>query len=302
MCNSANCHHDDLNDDLSDIFGAPTSEDIAVGVSILRTQKIDRYEEACPACHGSGKFRSYTGRIVGDCFKCKGEGKRYFKTSLENREKARASAERRKVREANDLAQQAQVWLDENPAEAAWLREAIGQSFDFASSMMTALFKYGRFTEKQEAAVRNATAKSAARKAQWEAERVARDANKADIDITRIATALATAKASGLKWPKLRLADFTFSLAGDNSRNAGAIYVKSGDAYLGKIADGKFTRSRDCTDAMEADIIAAAADPHAAAVAYGLQTGECACCGRELTNKESVALGIGPICKTRWGW
>lgn len=287
----------DLNDDLSDIFGEPTREGIAVGVSILRTQKIDRYEETCPSCHGTGKFRSYSGRIVGDCFKCKGEGKRFFKTSLENREKARAGAERRKAREAADLAQQAAVWLEANPAEAQWLSESAARGFEFAVSMLDALLKYGHLTERQEAAVRNATAKSAARKAQW----AARDANKADIDITKIATALAAAKASGLKFPKLRLADFTFSLASDSSRNAGAIYVKSGDAYLGKI-DGKFTRSRECTDAMEADIIAAAADPHAAAVAYGLQTGECACCGRELTNKESVAIGIGPICRSKWGW
>jgi hypothetical protein len=30
---------------------------------------------------------------------------------------------------------------------------------------------------------------------------------------------------------------------------------------------------------------------------YGLETGECAICGRELTDPESIRLGIGPICR-----
>lgn len=33
------------------------------------------------------------------------------------------------------------------------------------------------------------------------------------------------------------------------------------------------------------------------AAEYGRRTGVCACCGRDLTNKESIELGIGPICR-----
>lgn len=32
------------------------------------------------------------------------------------------------------------------------------------------------------------------------------------------------------------------------------------------------------------------------AAAYGHQTGRCMICGRELTNEESIKIGIGPIC------
>lgn len=32
------------------------------------------------------------------------------------------------------------------------------------------------------------------------------------------------------------------------------------------------------------------------AARYGQVTGRCACCGRELTNEESIERGIGPIC------
>jgi len=108
-----------------------------------------------------------------------------------------------------------------------------------------------------------------------------------------------------LKRPKLRIADVQFSLAPATGRNAGAIYVvrASDDTYLGKITqDDKFIRSRDCTDG-DAEIVArVAADPAAAAEAHGHEFGQCSCCGRELTNPESVARGIGPICAERWGW
>ncbi len=309
MCNLATCSHDHLDDDLSDLLGgAPSNIEAADAFAreALAPRKVTStvtFEERCEACGGSGRFRSYSGRIVGECFKCKGAGVRRYKQSAEQREKARAAAAAK--RDAKDAEAKAacEAWLDANPAEAEWLREAAGRGFEFAASLWEALRKYGRLTEKQEAAVRNATAKSAARKAQWAAEKAAREANAAPVQIDRIATALATAKASGLKWPKLRLAYFIFSPAGESSRNAGAIYVKThDDVYLGKIVDGRFTRSRDCDAATEEAILTAAADPLAAAVAYGLQTGVCACCGRELTNAESVALGIGPVCRSNWGF
>lgn len=39
-----------------------------------------------------------------------------------------------------------------------------------------------------------------------------------------------------------------------------------------------------------------AADVKAAAIRYGRELGQCSQCGRTLTNPESIALGIGPIC------
>ena len=116
--------------------------------------------------------------------------------------------------------------------------------------------------------------KSLARQAQWAAERAEREANKADVDISRIAQSFGSAVASGLRFPKLRLADFTFSLASASGKNAGSIYVKRDEDYLGKIADGKFTRSRDCDTETEAAIVAVCADPAAAAEAYGRMTGQ----------------------------
>ena len=40
----------------------------------------------------------------------------------------------------------------------------------------------------------------------------------------------------------------------------------------------------------------------AAARTHGLETGNCSCCNRLLTDPESVRKGIGPICESRFGW
>ena len=43
-----------------------------------------------------------------------------------------------------------------------------------------------------------------------------------------------------------------------------------------------------------------AKNPGDAARMYGQKTGIC-CCGAELTNAQSIAAGIGPICAGNWG-
>jgi thiaminase len=323
MCNDLNCSHD-LDDGLDDIFGddifaSPTTDaDRKAGLDLARAQPVRvTHEERCPSCRGSGRFVSYSGRTVGDCFKCRGKGVLTFRTSVAQRERATELRNQRKEREQMNIAEQAEAWKRANPNEASWLFDAAQRGFEFAVAMEEALLKYGHLTEKQEAAVRNATAKWIERRAQWAAERAEREASTAAIDISRIAEALATAKRNLIMYPKLRLADFVFSLAPDTGRNSGSIYVKSSPTktlepfrgyvkqdgvYLGKIAEGRFSRSRDCDATLEAAIVAAAADPEAAASAYGLQTGICSCCGRKLTNAESVGLGIGPICRSKWGW
>ena len=45
-----------------------------------------------------------------------------------------------------------------------------------------------------------------------------------------------------------------------------------------------------------------AQDPATAAKNFGLHIGKCGICGRTLTNDESRARGIGPICSGKWGW
>lgn len=126
----------------------------------------------------------------------------------------------------------------------------------------------------------------------------------AEIDVSAIARAFASARAAGIKTPRLRLDSFVFSRAPDHGSNAGAIYVKHQDSgeYLGKVIGGHFHPVRSCDDATKARVVDVAANPHSAAKAYGMKFGICSCCGRELSNAESVRLGIGPICRDKFGW
>lgn len=43
-------------------------------------------------------------------------------------------------------------------------------------------------------------------------------------------------------------------------------------------------------------------DPAAAASLFGLHSSHCGICGRRLTNDESRARGIGPVCASKWGF
>lgn len=70
--------------------------------------------------------------------------------------------------------------------------------------------------------------------------------------------------------------------------------------YLGKVTRSALD-SRLPDDVKEV-ILSASSDPLTAAIRYGKVSGECSCCGRELTDSQSIERGIGPICATKFGW
>lgn len=73
----------------------------------------------------------------------------------------------------------------------------------------------------------------------------------------------------------------------------------SGWTFVNRIhANGLRINAVKGTDA-EAILDQIAADPLAASAEYGKHTGVCGMCMRMLTNPESVARGIGPICAGR---
>jgi hypothetical protein len=122
----------------------------------------------------------------------------------------------------------------------------------------------------------------------------------APVSAAAVLEAFDRARANGIASPGLRLGDFRFKLAPPAGRNAGAIYVTRNRTYLGKILYGRFQPVSECDQVTADAIVAAASDPLAAAVAYGRETGRCSCCGRLLSQEESVRLGIGPICRGRY--
>lgn len=299
MCGDCNNPFHGLDDDLDDVFGGPTTEaDRKAGIDLAASQGARLYYENCPSCNGTGNYRGY-----GACFKCKGTGKLAFKTSPIQRNTARVAREAKADQARIDLQAARKQWIDTNKADFDWMN-AKQESFDFARAMYDALMQYGSLTERQHATVTRLRLADIERAAARKVEAEQRAASAPAVSLDKLSDAFAAAQGNGIKKPKLRLDTFKFSLAPAHGVNAGAIYAidAASDTYLGKIIGGKFLRVRDCTADQESRIVAVCADPKAAAIAYGRRTGNCCICGRELTNHESIELGIGPICAGRMGW
>lgn len=302
-----NLSDDDLNDSLDGLFGGPSGETVRAPKAppASYVPAIERvFTEPCKKCGGSGQWRpGYP------CFGCKGTGKLTFKTAPEQRAKAKVYSQKKVEQKFTERKNTREAWEAEHKAEMAWLRAAArrnderGGTFTFPINMINAVNSYCTLTENQLAAVHKLMAKDAERTA----ARQAAKANAPVIDVSKIAQAFDRARseaqkagAEGVKWLRLNLDTFEFLDMPARGQLAAAIRVTENGVKLGRIEDGKFTRFPACTDEQLARILAAAADPLAAAKAFGLRFSSCSCCGRELTNPESIKLGIGPICAEKW--
>jgi hypothetical protein len=184
-----------------------------------------------------------------------------------------------------------------DPKVAAWL--SAGKS-DFARSLSAGLRRYGSLTERQMSAAVRAADEDAKPKAPKAAA-----VSVAGAGFEQLVAAFDRAKLSGLKYPAMTFDDVTFKRAGDSSKNAGCLYVTAGKRYgsdyYGKVSPaGAFSPTAACPAAVLEAVRRIGADPLGQVVAHGLQTGNCACCGRELTDPNSVQRGIGPICFERF--
>lgn len=106
------------------------------------------------------------------------------------------------------------------------------------------------------------------------------------------------------KRPCFRIGGLRITIAGDYSSNPGALYIKDDNwDYIGKVThEGvmKLNHPDKITAEQKMLVLAAIYDPEATAMSNGRVTGSCCCCGRTLTNKLSIELGIGPICRGFW--
>lgn len=288
-------HFDDFEDsDINADTVSGKSQQKKFGPRVETDRAETLFSEACTRCNGSGLYHYPSSRGV-QCFLCSGKGVRLFKTSKPQREKARASAAARKERLADE---NQHAFEEAHPDIAGWWA---GSDFPFAVSLRESVRKFGSLTERQLAAAKSCVVKfNAAR-----AEKEQREATMKTVNVDRISRAMEKAKTT-LKSPKVTLlgneAKITVKYASPYGANAGALYVFHEEEYVGKIMPGsdKFAKSRDCTDAMEADVIAALDDPEQQAIAYGKRFGVCSCCGKTLTNDLSISLGIGPICRGKF--
>jgi uncharacterized protein DUF6011 len=208
------------------------------------------------------------------------------------------SQHREPVTQISDADKRA-MFAEEQPEVVAWL--AANPKFEFAVSLSAALDKYGYLTENQVAAVHRCIANDADRARKREAAAV----SVAGAGFTALIAAFNKAAASGLKHPALTFENVTFKRAKDSSKNPGCLYVcagkRFGSEYFGKISPaGVFSPAFACPESVRDEVKRIGADPIGESVAHGRRTGNCACCNRPLTDKESVARGIGPVCAERF--
>ena len=299
-----------LNDSLDDIFGAPSGAvrtapvlDRPAAQAYTKTS-VELFTEPCQKCRGTGKFVGWSGRTFGQCFACKGEGKFTFKTSPETRAANREAKASREMRQADEAFT---AFAAQSPEIAAWIVAKEG-AFDFAAKMRGVVVRFGDLSAGQRAAVERMIASDASKAAQ-RAERIqqAPQVDTAGIDRLKVAfdkaRTYAAEKAPGLaiRNPKITIGGMTISPAKASSANAGALYVKQGQDYLGKIMNGKFMSVAACSAAQRDQVLAFVADPAKAAKVYGQETGVCCVCNATLKSKWRLA-GIGPICAQKMGW
>lgn len=248
---------------------------------------------ACPKCSGHGHVQF--GYSSGMCYQCQGSGKVRADWIARRAQAQKASATR--VMNTKKLGED---FAKSNPDVMEWLEKA-SMSFEFANSLRDWHHRKGGLTDGQVSAVRKCIAGEADRAEKRKATAESRSVALGD-NALAIKVSLDKAASTGLGRPTIRTEKLMFSRAGDASRNPGCVYVTDkGETYLGKIdPTGKFTPSRDCTDEYRDVVFTVAADPLAAAVSFGRMSGTCSCCGRRLDNKESVELGIGPICRSKF--
>ncbi|MER9506017.1 DUF6011 domain-containing protein [Mesorhizobium sp. M0579] len=245
----------------------------------------------CPKCKGSGRWgsaRSYDWR---PCFKCGGKGKV---------SKCVVAAAKGRVTKAANLAEAKAEFEGSNPALMADLR-AIASWHSFSRELLGKFDQYGSLTTGQVVAALNSIAKVKEGQAARAAARNAENAGKSgEVGVERITALFATACAAGLKKPVFRTERLIIKPA---KTHPGTLYVTDkalAGAYVGKIVARKFEARREAKPDTLALLCSIATDPMKAATEYGRSTGECGCCGRELTDPASVKAGIGPICATKW--
>lgn len=109
---------------------------------------------------------------------------------------------------------------------------------------------------------------------------------------------------SGLKYPKISL-PFSCVISWSPSKGTCSVRIRGKISdYVGKLHKDGFFIWRDpaeLPDGFLEMLREFCADPKKFGATYGIETGNCCFCSRELTTTESVSVGYGPICATRWG-
>ena len=187
---------------------------------------------------------------------------------------------------------------------------------DVSADMLAKLQRYGSLSDRQWSYLGDIVARAmAASNGEIAPTRGASDrptmTKAAPASFPRILAMFSAAAAAGIKTPRVRFLVNGQKLALATSNYPNSCRVIDAKAQEGSRAwhgwiDGKgWHKARACGDSYSADILKALqaieADPIGAAKLYGQLTSECNMCGRELTTRESLSAGYGPICAGKYG-
>lgn len=252
----------------------------------LKATNKAKVEVPCTArgCRG-GSFISYTGRIVGPCFYCKGTGKILRAANYEANKKARDERKARQAAEEQaqyeaDCQRRIDAFKTKQPEIAGWLAAHRTES-QFAASLCEAVARFGNLSVGQEAAVRKILER--------DAEVKNAIATHGELDVSNLKGYYAVPDGE----TRLKV---LVSHPGQQSRWHGYTFVSDGAAYGQRRTYGKQSPGGKYQGEIQNQLRAILADPKAAQIAYGKLTGVCGVCGRKLEDEASVAAGIGPIC------
>ncbi len=103
------------------------------------------------------------------------------------------------------------------------------------------------------------------------------------------------AKKNGIKRPSMRFKTFDISMS-----SSGEILVWQDRRPRAKVF-GEHLIMREKNDALRDKLVRLAANPVEYAAMFGLGTGSCCFCRKELSTPESLSVGYGPVCADHWG-
>ena len=205
----------------------------------------------------------------------------------------------------NNLAQMTKL-LEDHPEGGEWILKK-ANSNDFANSLLTFYINKGRLSEKQLFhAVKNQK-KMLEMEAQQETETADNQeeiAKEKAFKYEKIRNFMNSIK--GLKNPSIQYKNLRIKLTthARNTAYVGICWIDRGafGTGIGKImGDGtlqKWTR-KGFTDEDERHLKELESNPLEQLKIVGRELGVCLICGRELSNDESIEIGIGPICLGR---
>lgn len=286
-----------MNNTAPDFFANFVEDDFDAIVTHESKSKFAKtVQHPCSQCGGTGLYKGVRiHQTQSKCFSCKGKG--YFLTSQAERAKARVQRvgrqEAKKVVNISDFA-------SANTAVYEFLKSSSSWS-SFSRSLLESVTKFGGLTDNQLIAAKNALIKNTERNQ----ARATAETTRPILSLESLFTLFNKASENGLKKPRLTIDGMTVSKAPASGVNAGSLYVTQNGQYAGKVTAEGQLRVINPFKSKEAGISeqlnALAADPLGFAMSYGRRTGNCCCCNKLLTRTDSIELGIGPICKDKWG-